>query len=151
MSSPASASTLDVKLRPSRRALQWIYLMHFVPLVVLAFSMRANATTMLIAAGFAVSWWWLRKHPAFGFGRKAITRLVWQPTTGWQLHDASGRAQRAVLHKCTTIGRNIIVMNFKPQGALMRARVLVGGELADEPLRQLRARLLADSPKAAQD
>jgi hypothetical protein len=73
-------------------------------------------------------------------------RLVWQPNTGWQIHDASGWNQRAALIKSSTVGRNIIVMNFKPKGAPMRTRALFGGELGDEPLRKLRARLLASVP-----
>ena len=147
MSSNDSEPTLDVTLRPSRRALNWVYLLHFVPLLLLAVSMRGGATMMLIAAAFAVSWWWLRRHAVIGFGPRAIVRLVWQPTTGWQIHDASGRAQRAALIKSSTVGRSIIVMNFKPKGSPMRTRALFGGELADEPLRKLRARLLATSPK----
>lgn len=147
MSSNDSESTLDVGLLPSSRAVNWVYLLHFVPLLLLAVSMREGVAMVLLAAGFAVSWWWLRRHAVFGFGPRALVRLVWQPTTGWQIYDASGRSLRAVLASSTTIGRDIIVMNFKPEAAPMRMRALFGGELGDEPLRKLRARLLASKPK----
>lgn len=141
--------TVDVRLRPSRRAVQWVYLLHFVPLMLLAFASRPGTLMVFVAAGIGLSWFWLRRHAAFGFGPKAIVRLVWQPNLGWQLHDASGRVQRARLQKTTTLGRQILVLNFKPDGAPVRTRVLAGGELPDEPLRRLRARLL--SPEAMQD
>lgn len=147
MSSNDSESTLDVRLQPSRRALGWVYLLHFVPLVLLAVSMRAGNAMVLLAVALAVSWWWLRRHPVFGYGPRAIVRLVWQPGTGWQIHDASGKTQRAVLANSTTIGRSLIVMNFKPDDAPIRTRALFGGELGDEPLRRLRARLLARPSK----
>jgi toxin CptA len=148
MSSNDSVLTLDLKLRASRRAVQWIYLLHFVPLLLIAFVLKPGSIMMLFAAGLGVSWFWLRRHPALGFGPRAITRLVWQPNTGWQLHDASGRAQRAVLLPSTTVGQRWIIMNFKPEGAPTRTRVLAGGELPDEPLRRLRVRLLADKSAA---
>lgn len=147
MSSNDSESTLDVRLQPSRRALGWIYLLHFVALLLLAVSMRAGAGMLVLAAAFALSWWWLRRHPVFGYGPRAIVRLVWQPGTGWQIHDASGKTRPAVLAGSTTIGRSLIVMNFKPDDAPMRTRALFGGELGDEPLRRLRARLLARPSK----
>ena len=147
MSSNDFESTLDVTLRPSRRALNWVYLLHFVPLLLMAVSMRGGPTMMLLAAAFAVSWWWMRRHAVLGFGRRAIVRLVWQPTSGWQIHDASGWTQRAALIKSSTVGRDIIVMNFKPKGSPMRTRALFGGELAEEPLRRLRARLLSSPSK----
>ena len=147
MSSNDSESTLDVKLQPSRRAIGWIYLLHFIALLLLAVSMRGGSEMLVLAAAFAVSWWWLRRHAVFGYGPRAIERLVWQPGTGWQIQDASGKTQRAVLANSTTIGRSLIVMNFKPEDAPMRTRALFGGELGDEPLRKLRARLLAGSSK----
>jgi toxin CptA len=147
MSSTDFESTLDVRLQPSRRALGWIYLLHFVPLVLLAVSMRAGYAMVLLAVAFALSWWWLRRHPVFGYGPRAIVRLVWQPGTGWQIHDASGKTQRAMLAGSTTIGRSLIVMNFKPEDAPMRTRALFGGELGEEPLRRLRARLLSSPSK----
>src|ERR1041384_5814639 len=94
-SSPSFAATIDLTLRPSMRALQWIFVLHVVPVALLPFAMRPGPILAVICGGFARSWLWLRRHPAFGFGKRAIVHVVWGADRKWLLGDAGGRQSAA--------------------------------------------------------
>lgn len=152
MSSNGFVSTLDLRLAPSHRALRVLYLVHLVPLGLLAFAMPPGMPMLAIAAAFALSWGWLRRHPAFGFGPRALTQLIWQPGSGWRLRDAAGREQAARLQGDSYVTSRLIVLNFRGEDGRRRSRALLGDELPPDALRRLRARLmtgLAGMPDAS--
>ena len=143
-SSPSFAATIDLKLRPSMRALQWVFALHVVPVALLPFAMAPGPWLAVVCGGFALSWLWLRRHPAFGFGNRAIVRLIWSADGKWLLEDAEQRKSEAALLPSTYVHERLIVLNFKLNTGVKRTSVIVGDEAAPELLRRLRARLLAD-------
>lgn len=143
MSSPGFASTLDLRLAPSHRALKLLYGLHLAALAIVPFAMQPGLPMALVAAGFAVSWFCLRRHPVFGFGPRALTRLLWQPGRGWQLGDARGHEQPAQLLGDSYVTPRLIVLNFRGADGRRRTRALLGDELSEDALRRLRARLLS--------
>jgi toxin CptA len=147
MSSSGFESTLDLRLAPSRRALRWLYVIHIVPLAFIPFAMQPGPLMLVIAAAFGGSWFYLRRHRAFGFGPRALSRVLWQPGIGWRVWQSNGGEAAATLHAGSYVQARLLVLNFRylDGGAAGRrnSRVLLGDELPDDSLRRLRALLLS--------
>ncbi|HKY89438.1 MAG TPA: protein YgfX [Nevskiaceae bacterium] len=147
MSSGSFASTVDLALRPSARAHFWLFGLHMVPLAALPLAMPSGYAMAGVACAIGASWLWLRRHPAFGYGRKAIRRIVWREDGGWSVTLVGERAPReARLRGDSTVWSAAIVLNFDLQPSGRAARILVGDESDPEALRRLRARLAATPP-----
>ncbi|HUP92765.1 MAG TPA: protein YgfX [Solimonas sp.] len=142
MSSNSFAGTTELRLKPSLRALQLLLLVHLVPLGLLPLAMEPGWPMALTAAAFALSWWWLRRRPEFGFGPRAIDRIVWNPDGSWVLHVREHHAE-ALLLGSSYLHPRLIVLNFRLKDGRRRSRALLGDEAEPEVLRRLRARLAA--------
>ena len=143
MSSPSFAATIDVKLKPSMRGLQWVFVLHIVPVALLPFALEPGPVLGVAVGAFALSWLWLRRHPALGFGKRALMRLVWNADGTWLVEDAEERKSSAQLLPSTYVHPRLIALNFKLGSGARRTRLILGDEADAEPLRRLRARLLS--------
>lgn len=142
--SPSSSSfdsTVDVTLRPSTRALQGGVVLHGALAVLLMASGAAPWALMVGASGLAVSWAWLRRHPAFGHGSRALTRLVWHGDGRWTLHTAGGVMLDAELQSDSIVLARLWVLRFRAVSGARRVRIVFGDEAPPEQLRRIRARL----------
>ncbi|WP_157622876.1 protein YgfX [Solimonas soli] len=139
-SSNSFASTVDLRLRPSLRALRVIFIVHVLCIGLLPLAMQPGIAMLALAGGFAASWFWLRRHPALGFGPRAITRLVWHADGSWNLFfgDKTGKAE---LLPHSLVHAWLLVLDFRADNGRRYTRVIAGGEADAEPLRRLRARL----------
>lgn len=147
MSSNGFESTLDLRLAPSQRALRWLYAIHLIPLACIPFAMQPGPPMMFVAAAFGISWFSLRRHRVFGFGPRALVRLLWQPGVGWHVWQANGGEASATLQSDSYLQTRLLVLNFRytAGGAAGRrnSRALLGDELPDDALRRLRALLVS--------
>ncbi|HZP13043.1 MAG TPA: protein YgfX [Nevskiaceae bacterium] len=132
-----------MNLHRSMRGLQWVFILHIVPVALLPFALPPGGLLAALCGLFAVSWLYLRRHPALGFGRRAITRIHWGADGKWLLTDAEGRKSEATLLPSSYVHPKLIVLNFKLNSGSKRTRIILGDEVVEEPLRALRARLLA--------
>jgi toxin CptA len=148
VSSSSFAATLDLAPRPSPRAHRYLFLLHAGLLVLLLIAIPAGGPLALLALGLGISWLWLRRHPVFGFGSRALTRLIWHAEGYWTVHEASGRRVEAELQADSLLHPRLLVLNFRGrEDGRRRTRVLLGDELDPDVLRRLRARLaLSPSP-----
>lgn len=143
-------ATLDIAPKSSMRAFGILFGLHVALLALVPFAMQPGPMMLVVLGLIAASWLWLRRHPAFGFGDKAIVRLVWHTEGGWTLYDAVGRHSDAVLLGNSYVHVRLLVLNFRLKSGRRRTRILLGDELDAELLRKLRARLLIigeQSPK----
>lgn len=140
MSSSSFDATIDLLLRPSLRALKILFLLHLVPLAALPFAMPSGIPMLLLAGALLASWLYLRRHPAFGFGPRALSRLTWHADGRWTVH-AGGAAKDAQLLGSSHVHSLLIVLRFREQDGPVRTRALLGDETAPELLQRLRARL----------
>ena len=143
MSSPSFDATIDFVPRPSLRALQILFWLHIVPLGLMLIALEPGWRMALLAGALGASWLWLRRHPSFGFGRKALTRLMWHQDGKWTLYQAGGGSFDAELRGNSLVHARLIVLNFESKRLGRCSRVLLGDELEPELLRRLRARLSA--------
>lgn len=158
MSSSNSASiadpALDLQPKYSVLAFKLMFLLHVGPVLLLPFAMQQGPAMLAILGLFMLSWLMLRRHAVFGYGPKALTRLVWHPEAGipqqdsqssavghWTLHDSHG-SYEAELLPSTYVHPRLLVLNFKLKNGQRRTRALLGDELDVDSLRRLRARLL---------
>lgn len=141
MSSGGFASTLDLQLTPSQRALRWIYFIHLAALLWLALASEPGIGMVIMALLLGLSWWSLRRHAVFGFGPQALRRLMWQPDTGWHVWDQDAMPRPATLLDDSFINSRLLVLNFRVEGK-RRSRALLGDELSEQALRRLRAHLM---------
>jgi len=141
MSSNSFAATIDLSLRPSHRAHHLLFLLHAAPLALLPFAMAPGWPVALLIAAFAASWLWLRRHAAFGFGERALVRLMWHGDGHWTVSDAAGRKSEAELLEHSCVHARLMVLNFRLATGERRTRVVLGDELGADPLRRLRARM----------
>lgn len=141
MSSPSFDATIDLAPQPSLRALQFLFWLHVLPLGLMLIALEPGPAMAALAGVFGVSWLWLRRHPVFGYGRKALTRLTWHQDGSWTLHPASGGTIEGRLAGHSLIHARLLVLNFELKQGGRRTRVLLGDELEPELLRRLRARL----------
>jgi toxin CptA len=141
MSSPPFDATIDLALRPSARALAWLFWLHAGALALTLAAVPPGPPMAALAAAVGMSWFWTRRHPAFGHGRRALTRLTWHADGSWLLHDAAGAKLDAELQGSSVVHDALLVLNFRLKGGGRRSRALLGDEIDEEPLRRLRARL----------
>lgn len=133
-------TTVDLRLRPSMRALQLIFALHVVCIGLLPFAVSAKWPMLVLLAAFALSWFSLRRHPALGFGPRALTRIVWHADGNWSIHCSAGEV-RAELMRGSLVHHRLLVLCFRDANGHRAARVIVGDEVDAEALRRLRARL----------
>ncbi len=143
MSSPGFSDTLDLSLKPSAGALRWLAGLHVLAIMLTVLADPPRWAGLAMAALFVASWASLRRHPVFGYGPRALVRLVWHREGGWTLEDARGQREEAELSGRSLVQPWILVLDFRLKNGARRARLLLGDELAPELSRRLRARLLA--------
>lgn len=136
--------SVDLLLKPSLRAHHVLFWMHMLPLVLLPMAMQSGATIIAIAFGVALSWVWLRRHPAFGYGPRAVVRIIGNADGRWTLE----RGNRERLDDAELLGDSyvqswILMLTFRSSDGRRCMRILLGDEAAPEALRRLRARLAA--------
>ena len=148
MSSNSFADTVDVSPRPSMRAFRWMFFLHTGLLLLVAFALQPGAIFYALITLLALSWLGLRRHAVFGFGPRAIIRMVWHAEGRWTLYEANGQSFDAELRPDSIVHASLLVLNFKPKTGGRKTRILLGDELAEEPMRRLRARLLNSSQNA---
>lgn len=135
------ATTVDLRLQPSVQLLKWISTLHILPLAALPFAMQPGPAMWALIAAFGGSWLRLRRHPALGFGRKALLRLVWTAEGEWTVHDAAGVQHGAELLADSVRHPQLLVLRFRLADGSIRTRLIAGDETAPDALRRLRARL----------
>ena len=141
MSSPPFDATIDLALRPSLRALAWLFWAHAGVLALALAAVPPGAPLVALAAAVATSWFWTRRHASFGHGPRALTRLTWHADGSWRVHDGAGRPAAAELLGDSFVHDRLLVLNFRLQDGSRRSRALLGDEADEESLRRLRARL----------
>lgn len=148
MSSFSSAPTLELRLRPSLRALQWLLALHLLVIALLFAAAPPAWALLLLAALLALSWARLRRHPAFGYGPQALCGLAAFGEDRWRVDTADGQRFDGRLLDASVVWPTLLVLGFRDGGGRVRHRVIVGDEADAEALRRLRARLL-NPPKAS--
>lgn len=141
MSSPPFDATIELALRPSGRALAWLFGLHAGVLALTLAAVPPGAPMVAMAAGVAASWFWTRRHPVFGHGRRALARLTWRGDGSWLLHEAAGAKLEAELLGDSLVHDALLVLNFRLKDGARRSRAVLGDEADEESLRRLRARL----------
>ena len=141
MSSPPFDATIDLAPQPSLRALQLLFWLHAAVLLLALAALKPGTPMAVLAAAVAASWLWTRRHPAFGYGPRALTRLTWHAGGGWTLRDGGGAQLEAELLGRSLVHDALLVLNFRLKDGGWRSRALLGDELDGESLRRLRARL----------
>lgn len=139
MSSGSFESTVDLMLRSSPRAQQLLFWLHVLPLVLIGFGGTAGPGALVTAFAIGLSWLWTRRHPAFGHGPRAITRLTWHADGRWNIQVGS-QSGEAELRDNSYVHSAVMILNFRV-GARRFSRVLLGDETSEDALRRLRARL----------
>lgn len=134
------AATVDLRLKPSLRALRVVFVLHVICLVLLPLAMQPGWPMIVLVALFGVSWFALRHSAVLGFNSKAITRVIWHADGQWSVFRGA-REYKAELQDNSLVHPVLMVLNFKLLDGGRAARVLAGDEAEAEPLRRLRARL----------
>src|SRR3546814_5375275 len=115
--------TVDLRLKPSLRALRVVFLLHVICLVLLMFAMQPGWPMMVLVALFGVSWFALRHSAVLGLNTKAITRVVWHADGGWLVFRGVHEC-KAELKDNSMIHAALHVLNFRQIGrASCRDRV----------------------------
>lgn len=140
------AQAVDLLLKPSARAHHLLFWLHVLPLALLPLAMEARSALVLVALALGASWLWVRRHPAFGHGPRAVSRIVGDPDGRWIIGNRDGRQVEATLLGDSTVLSWILILNFRAADGRRRTRVLLGDETTPEALRRLRARLAAGLP-----
>jgi toxin CptA len=146
-SSSSSARTADgaveVRLRPSVRLLWAAMLLHSACLALLIVAEPPTVPMLLLAAGIGGSWLWVRRHPALGFGQRAIDRMLAHGDGAWTLQCGRREPITAALLDESIVRGPLLVLRFRTDAGQTLTRALAGDETAPEMLRRLRTRLMA--------
>ena len=148
MSSSGFSTSLDLSPRPSVRAVMGLSALHMAAVALVVLSGPPKWVGLGLALLFLLSWFSLRRHAAFGYGPRALTRLICHAEGDWTVESARGGRQDAELLSGSTVQSWITVLNFRLKQGGRRTRVLLGDELDAGQLRRLRARLLNTSSTA---
>lgn len=139
MSSSSFESTVDLTLLSSPLAHQLLFWLHVLPLLMIGFGGGSGSGQLVVAFAIGLSWLWTRRHPAFGHGPRAITRITWHADGRWNIQVGS-QVVEAELQGNSYVHRVLMVLNFRV-GTRRFTRILLGDETSEDPLRRLRARL----------
>lgn len=142
----SSAPIVELQLKPSLKLLKVVSTLHILPLAVLPFAMQPGPAMWLLIAAFAGSWFWLRRHPAFGYGPRALVRLTWHADDSWTLHESGGVQHSAQLKGDSSRHPQWLVLRYALKGGGTRTRLIAGDETDAESLRRLKARLSVWKP-----
>jgi hypothetical protein len=112
MSSPPFDATIELALRPSLRALAWLFWIHTGVLGLALLALGQGWPLIAVVAAAAGSWFWTRRHSAFGHGPRALVRLTWRADGAWLVHDAAG-AHEAELLGDSLVHDRLLVLNFR--------------------------------------
>lgn len=137
----SSATTVELRLVPSVKLLKIVSTLHMLPLALLPFAMQPGAAMWALLAAFAASWFWLRRHAAFGFGKTALVRLTWHADDSWTVHQANGVYHTASLKPNSSQHPQLLILRYALKDGGTRTRLIAGDETDAESLRRLRARL----------
>lgn len=149
MSSSSFSATLDLTLKPSLRALQWVLAVHLVAIALAFVAAPPKTLGLVLSLLILASWFRLRRPAVAGYGRAALTRLVWHHEGGrWRVETAAGEASEAELLGSSVVSAALIVLNFRLDDGRRRSRLLLGDEIDTAALRRLRARLLSELTSA---
>jgi toxin CptA len=151
MSSPGFSATIELRPRPSLRAVQWLLALHVLAIALVFLAEPPKWIGLGFAAALFASWQLTRRAPAAGYGPKALTRLIWHAdSTTWTIETASGSSEDAELLGSSLVQPWLIVLRFRLKKSGRRSsRALLGDELDAELLQRLRRRLLSGSAVAA--
>jgi hypothetical protein len=140
-------TTLDLAFRPSLRALKLLSLLHCAAALLLIFTAPPLPVAVGCSVALLVSWSTTRRHPEFGYGKKAVTRLVWADDGALGVAIASGQLAPARLLPRSVVTGALLCLQFRYiEGEGFVSRMLLGDEADAEQLRRLRARLLLQRP-----
>ncbi|MES0873589.1 protein YgfX [Sinimarinibacterium thermocellulolyticum] len=139
--------TIDLSLRPSMRALRAVFVLHLCCLGLLVWAQPPTLPLLVFAAAVAGSWLWVRRHPALGFGPRALVRLVAHADGGFSLYQADGTRRQGRLLDDAIVRGPWLVLRFAADDGARSVRLIGGDELSADNLRRLRAWLSA--PTAA--
>jgi hypothetical protein len=148
MSSTSSpALTIDVRARRAERvvALGVSALAAFAPWLMT--ELTAGAASVAAVATGALALWGFRRAGWLGGGR-SIARITWTSERRWIL-EAGSRASEATLTSGTRVGRTVLWLQWRTEGDLRRTLLLAWGDLPDEELRRLVARLRIEGARPA--
>ncbi len=140
------ATTVDLRLQPSLKLLKVVSTLHIVPLALLPFAMQPGPLMWALIVAFAASWFWLRRHAVFGYGKTALRRIVWHADDSWTLHQANGVEHTATLKGDSSRHPQLLILRYALKGGGSRTRLIAGDEAEADSLRRLRARLSVGKP-----
>lgn len=145
-----SGVTADIALRPSVRGLTLLSMLHAAALLLLMLAMPDGEGAVVVAVMVGLSWMLMRRHPALGFGRKAVRRIVAHADGRWHVDQGNGLVN-AMVHPLTVVGGRTPVLRFRLSGGGSAVRVLLGDECSAEQYRQLRAELASARPVSSSE
>lgn len=147
MSSPGFNATIDLRLKPSLRAVKIVFGLHLVAIALVFLARPPTWAGLALALLLFISWQRLRRPTEAGYGGAALVHLIWHADSErWTLETGSGAQTGAELLGSSVVQPWLLVLNFRRQDGRRRTRIVFGDELDDEQLRRLRARLLALKP-----
>lgn len=141
MSSAASLSALDLSLRPSARAHRWAFWLHVLPAALLPLATRAPQWAVPLLLLILLSWAWVRRHRVFGYGPRAIQRILARPDGSWWLIRNDGQGGAASLSADSVVSGDLAVLRWRYDDGGVASRLLTGDEAEPEQLRRLYLRL----------
>lgn len=143
------SQAVDLVLKPSARAHHLLFWVHVLPLALLPMAMQTGPWMIGIALLIGASWVYVRRHPAFGYGPRAIIGITADSEGRWSIRNRAGKRLDAELLGDSSVLSSALILNFRDSTGRRRTRVLLGDEAAPEAWRRLRARLAAGEPKSA--
>ena len=139
---------LDLRLSASFAALQWLMIVHVSALVLILMATEQQQVSVILAAGVGGNWLWLRRHPIFGFGPKALRQILWSREQGWQIARANGVLAEARLLPSSTVLPGLVVLHFATERGRHR-RAVLSADLSEDLFRRLRVRVLDEQAATA--
>lgn len=141
MSSARFGDTIEFEPGPSARAVIALFWVHTLPLALVLATPLQGPVMAGLALVVGGSWLWLRRHPAFGFGPRALVKLRWAAEGEWTLAAARGERLLGRLSGSSVVLGPVLILNFDIDGGGRRTRILMGDETPPEIQQRLRARL----------
>ena len=116
-------------------------LLHAGCLILLLLAEPPTVPMLGLASAIGLSWLWVRRHPALGFGPHAISRILVHVDGRWTLQAGNGEPFEAQLLDDAVVRGPLLVLRLRAADGRVHTRALAGDEAPPEMLRRLRARL----------
>ena len=138
---------LELTLTPSHAAMRVVFFLHMACIGLLLFVNMPPWMIIALAIVLGLSWHKIRKHPVFGFGAQALTRVRIDAEGQWKVATGSSALINVTPESSSICAANFVLLRLRTEKNRVLVRFIGEKDSDADSFRRLKMRM--NSLKAA--